>query len=110
MSCADCTSETEEKHAYKTAMAAISRGFMGIAKAAIGYNVVPLDVLQERRKICGSCEFAAPGIINKTKKVYCGPLWDSLVHDTGTCGCLLTMKTMLADESCPKARWGRFTS
>jgi len=99
MSCNGCTSKVSR------AASAIAHGATGIAKALLGVDPVTKEVRDERIAICKACEFAAPGKINRDKKVYCGKLWDGLIHDTGTCGCLISLKVLVASESCPVGRW-----
>lgn len=68
------------------------------AMAPTGDHLAPKDVIRERRRICGSCEHCQlvdlPG----------GAKYPGTCR---ICGCIITLKTRLAAESCPATppRW-----
>lgn len=62
-------------------------GAIGVAKAALGFDATPRDVLIERLAACDACD----------------------ANDLGqcsACGCFVAAKARLGAESCPKNRWG----
>lgn len=93
------------KNTVIRAVGAIGKGAMGIAKALLGTDPVTEEVRQQRIAICKACEHAAPGVIHRDKKVYCGKLWSGLFRDKDTCGCVLELKVLNASSSCPLGKW-----
>ena len=62
------------------------RGAVGVAKAALGVQAAPADVVRERWAACLACES----------------------HDCGrctACGCFTGAKIRVAGESCPRGAW-----
>ena len=66
----------------------IKDGVMGITKATLGLGLASEQEIDARRAICDACEYK--------KGKMCG-----------VCGCLLSAKTKLAKEQCPKGFWGQ---
>lgn len=63
-------------------------GVKGITKATLGLGLASEQEIDARRAICNSCEYR--------KGKMCG-----------SCGCLLSAKTKLAEEKCPMGFWGQ---
>ena len=66
------------------------RGAVGVAKAALGVQPAPAEVVRERWAACLACED----------------------HDCGrcmACGCFTGAKVRVAGESCPRGVWAAIT-
>ncbi len=61
-------------------------GAVGVAKAGLGVDAAPADVVKSRWELCSTCD----------------------QHDCGrceACGCFTGAKVRLAGESCPQGKW-----
>jgi hypothetical protein len=70
----------------------IRKGVSGNIRAVVGINRVPLNVLEERNKICRTCPYGEKlvgGFVSRCTK----------------CGCVLWSKMRLADQECPEKFW-----
>lgn len=66
------------------------RGAVGVAKAALGVQAAPAEVVRERWAACLACA----------------------EHDCGkctACGCFTGAKIRVAGESCPRGMWAAIT-
>jgi hypothetical protein len=82
----------------------IARGAVGLTKAAIGIDAVPLEVMQARREECRDCEHATrnPLRLNRTTKGL------TSLSRCRKCDCFIAAKTKLGGEACPVGRWEKF--
>lgn len=71
-------------------VAKVMHGASGIAKAILGIDQAPQEVILERRAICAGCP-------SKTTKMG--------LEVCKTCDCHIGAKTSLRAESCPEKRW-----
>lgn len=101
MSCNGCDDGSGLLHA----MAAIGVGMFKVAKAILGADAAPKEVIEQRRAICRDCVHAVPCQFKPSKRCWCGPVWDGVWGKRETCGCNIEYKTMLASEQCPKLYW-----
>lgn len=65
----------------------VAHGAVGLAKAAIGLDRAPADVIHARQHICLHCDRLAKGFCR-------------------ACGCLVAAKIRLRAETCPIGKWG----
>jgi len=72
-----------------------------VMQSAAGIGLAPEAIIRDRRRICAQCEHA---LIVKV-----GGL--SVPATCKICGCIISLKTRLAAESCPAdpPRWNRFS-
>jgi len=78
--------DPEISHDAKPGVGDIVRGAVGVAKAALGVQVAPVNAVIDRWSICSSCD----------------------QHDCGrckACGCFTGAKVRVAGESCPQGKW-----
>lgn len=68
-------------------------GAIGLTKSFLNIGIAPVEVRQERLRICLSCEYY---VEKRYKKC-------------GVCGCYLIPKIKLKSESCPKGKWKSIT-
>ena len=65
-----------------------------VVKSIVGMDIALPQIIESRREVCRSCEFAVPCPTNKKRKCLCSK-----------CGCVLQLKTRLRDEKCPEGYW-----
>lgn len=72
----------------------IAHGAIGAAKAILGVDPAPAEIMNQRRGICRSCEYAEPCKFTPANRCMCSK-----------CGCVLRLKCAVAGESCPLGKW-----
>jgi hypothetical protein len=82
----------------------VIHGAVGLTKAALGVDAIPLEVMQARRDECRDCEHATR---NPSPRYAVNKGLTSLSR-CRKCDCLIAAKTKLAGERCPIGRWGTF--
>jgi hypothetical protein len=84
----------------------IIAGAVGLAKAAVGAEPVPPEVLQDRRDKCRECPHASrdPKRLDRPTKGL------TVLSKCDLCGCFIAAKTKLASEACPDGRWPAYGS
>jgi len=80
----------------------VKTGAQVIGKIAAG-RWAPPQTIEYRRQQCSSCSLRT--IVLTVE--FCGKPYNGRITHTETegCGCMIRMKTALADEKCPLGKW-----
>jgi len=86
----------------------IVTGAVGLAKAAVGADAAPPEVVQQRRDLCRECPHAS----RNPERAHLPSKGLTTLSTCALCGCFIAAKTKIASESCPAdpPRWDNITS
>jgi hypothetical protein len=79
----------------------IAHGAAGLAKAALGFDAAPAEVVRGRRDACRGCDQATrnPALADRPSRGL------TSLSQCRECGCLIVAKTAIAGERCPLGKW-----
>lgn len=83
------------------ALMTLIHGIRGVARGVLNADPLDVDAVAARRQACARCEMA-------THRKNLGHLGTGAITPASTCRvchCHIQLKTRLAGESCPLARW-----
>ena len=73
------------------------RGVVGLAKATLGVDKAPTNVVLLRRAVCEVCERAE---VRRLGGV-------AVLRRCEACSCFILPKTAIMSEVCPEGKWGK---